>query len=1046
VKTRLEKKEIFIPLAGGADTSGDPRAPKSPTVTAENVDFNIDNIARPRDALATFVGNVAADTPTAFSAERYMHPLGNGVVFYGWNVFESATNGGTVNVSVTNGSGQVVNVAERVLGYDVNSTLPSLSTVAHVNGSSENYYVLRNGTSLGDRTWTSSSPIVGSGIVIPTNINATAYVYGTNSGNYKFIHKFNGSWSSVNASPATPTDANFGLYLGKLGGADDHICLVGSNTTGGTPSIDLINAANAAQIDTHTWGVAEVRSASVISLDGTNYLTLFACHDSGDVDIYANVVTFSTGGGITSVCGYTNEVVSGNSPEHTDALYASAWRVSDTQAITLWCWRGVDARPITRISTMDFDGADITMGAFTNVAVGHYPVSVPKSINGNVYVVFNQFQGRSYDSTNDTDADAATPQSYSVLCRYTGSTTPYLQFYPIAYFNDSQYLSKIYDPYHASDMPYSLSEFVQSSDGGRHILGSVVRDGESERYGTFDQIKKSVEINCSINSLRIKPAAIGSALVIPGSFPAIYSGSQFLPLGPLEYPEGLIATASDNAGSNFTNAGGAGTYYYSSLYSYVDNDGRVHVSAPSPSVECTVTDITTNVTVNCIAPSLLRSRVSIYGSPRIEIYRTSANGNDFFKIGSVRVTNTSETITFVDNGTVGFTAESGVDTLLSARPLYTMNGELESARPTPHYVCCCHSGRYFYAVGGSLVYYSKSISDGFAPQFNEVLSIEAPSPGGDICSLESFSEKLFIGKERAWLVTYGEPLNDAGVGQGFAPPRIITQEAGVKYPTAAAAGTPGIFFINSVDGLIYLIDSGENVQYVGAPVRHYCETYAYDNVWYAPQDGCVRFSSATVGAPTLSFNYRYNRWSTFTGRYDDGIRAAFAAPVGPSNSYVDVVMDVNGNVYVQDPTGTNATVESFNVNISTSWISLGDILGYGKFYKWTLIGSKKSAALNLNLKTAYDYEPYWADSQDYNASALTAFSTSNQFGTMNSNTVVDQALKIQVDGSRHKTDAIRLCISTNNGTTRDSVELLGAKLEIGVRQGSTRLGSGRTVS
>lgn len=299
-------------------------------------------------------------------------------------------------------------------------------------------------------------------------------------------------------------------------------------------------------------------------------------------------------------------------------------------------------------------------------------------------------------------------------------------------------------------------------------------------------------------------------------------------------------------------------------------------------------------------------------------------------------------------------------------------------------------------------------------------------------------------------MTYGEPLNDSGAGNGFAPPRLISDSAGVAYATSAASGPMGIVFINSIDGLVYLLDGSDNISPIGDPVRHYCKTYAYDNVYFSPQDNSVRITSITAGAPVLSFDYKHNKWSTFTGRYAGGVRSAFSANVGwisafGQGGHLDVVTTANGVVHMQSTNPAVGFNENYNVNISTSWISLGDIGGYGKFYKWTLIGGKKKASLGLNLKTAYDMEPYWTDNQVYDANALTNFSISDQYGTMNSSTVVDQALKIIVDGSRHKTDAVRLCVSTTNGLGRDDVEIVGARLEIGVREGSTKLGSGRTV-
>jgi hypothetical protein len=1000
VKTRLEKKEIFIPLAGGADTSGDPRAPKSPTVVAENVDFNIDNIARKRDALATFVGNVAADTPTALGDTPYFVSHDGSVFWFGGPVREWCGSGSVINTYSSLAS-QVVSFS-RFGVYGSNAS--EIRTVPVSSSSLENaYFSVDNGGSRVVVTGASSGKVLDSesfgamtiSDLVPVegvNVNDSAHAIGWGIIAGPTITLAIADWNGTAISYIT------GSLALPAGGVEPDCCYYVNSTrylADFSGDMLLINATAASIVDTCT-----AVSANMISSVGTNFMAVSSTPHGVNVNV--NVSVFNTSGDIVnnvSTCTVLAATVS-----NAQYSYAHSCMYNSSAGLVFATYRDANSRPVVSVANVAISAGVPTVSAFSSVMTG-MNAHRPSIVNGVAYVPMSMVGGRWWDDTNYTNIDAATAQKPMVLFRYDTNGP-----FPVAWMSDN------------SNCFYSSngSFYCTDSDGSGHY-GSVV---DSVNVATF----------------RMRPRSFGDFVMLPGSMPMVYNGSMVYPQGPMEYPEGVVTTVADNASSNFTNAGGAGEYYYCAVYRFTDDVGFVTQSAPSPAVHATVQDTTTKVTLSIPQPYLWQSGVNHTSySVSTDVYRTSANGNDFYLIGSA--TNGS----FVDTGVVGFSVNTGIDVLLSAKALYVSAGELENVAPLPHYVSCVHSGRYFYANAHSC-YYSKSLYSGSSPSFNEVLSFDVSGSGGDVTSLESHAEKLFIGKERAWLVTYGEPLNDAGVGQGFAPPRIITQEAGVKYPTAAAAGTPGIFFINSVDGLIYLIDGGENVQYVGAPVRHYCETYAYDNVWYAPQDGCVRFSSATVGAPTLSFNYRYNRWSTFTGRYDDGIRAAFAAPVGPNNSYVDVVMDVNGNVYVQDPTGTNATAESFNVNISTSWISLGDILGYGKFYKWTLIGSKKGAALNLNLKTAYDYEPYWSDSQSYNASSLTNFSIDTHYGTMSSNTVVDQALKVQVDGSRHKTDAVRLCISENNGTARDTIELLGAKLEIGVRPGSTRLGSGRTVS
>jgi hypothetical protein len=543
--------------------------------------------------------------------------------------------------------------------------------------------------------------------------------------------------------------------------------------------------------------------------------------------------------------------------------------------------------------------------------------------------------------------------------------------------------------------------------------------------------------------LPIRPVLFGDYTMIPGSVPKIFVSGDIASQGILDYP--TVCETTTNTTSNWA---GNGTVYCAATYSFVDKAGNIHESAPSPSIGMTANTALYMPYVNVIAPCQSSTWCGSSGL-LINLYTTSLNGNDFFLSDTQAVDNAVADQYLLSPTPSSGSASSGLSTALTSTALYTQNGELENISPVAHYACCIHADRYFY--GGSFgIRYSKSYRQGIGPEFNDILSVECG--GRNISALASKYDKLFAFTSGEVYAAYGQPLNDFGSGEGLSPLRPVSNVVGVAGQTCLVESPMGVTFIGS-DRIIHNIGPDESVADIGVPVRYWTETYTYKNCYVSPVDHCIRFTSVDVGAPTLSFDYIEGSWSTFTGRYDDGVLQAISCNLGQGN--VDVVMTIGpqttGNqstvyLYSQDTNNGVAVNESFNVNISTSWISLGDLAGYGKFYKWTLVGGKRKSALNLNLKTAYDYEPYWTDSQDFSANSLNAFSVTNQYGTMASNTVVDQALKLDVNGSRHKTDAIRLCISENNGTARDSIEILGARLEIGVRPGSTRLGSGRTVS
>ena len=1098
MKSRLQKKEFFIPLSSGTQTGVDPRLPTSPTIIAENVRFDVKGVSQKRDALGTFVGNTTTDVPTAFgSRDLYMAGTDSSgsVLFFGNSVYEYTVNGSYVSVyDGFNGCGEILDIESDVIAsYEGGLQYMGDCPAAYITTTSGENQIIYGFSDNGILAAT-APPTVGV-IGVNSRVEISSYegtsaahtgkVIIDSSGNdlawyfYKNTNFFTGHYNAAantwshhsNATPTvgsgTHTSRCSLLYGGTVNGsrrlivADSNAGVVNCLVS----NIYLTNAVQSSHVNVTSDGGQTARSYNFF-LDSTNFVTLNA-YEIGTPPTKVGITISADFLEDTSINNIDSAGENVATTTNASVIHVSGWVDTDdrdgggsgnAQCYALFTYKEVAANSVSSEATtllIPFkisDGGTITIGTNSEAASGAaYPVSEPLKTDNGVYVMFCH-PGKSWWNYNATSAANASAQHFIYLGRYddTNASSDGSRFVPVGMVNIPAHGRAAYDLVDGRPSAGGGAGYARwYTDGSTNILPLVVPtstiDEDPTSWAAYgDCLLKSFSVNFS--DQKIKPVEFGDHTMIPCALPLVYTEGLISPQGSLTYPEGITASRAVNANGEWATAGGVGTYSYCACFKTVDGLGKETLSAPSPSVSVNVAVVTDKVTVSVLGADPWKYRESEAQHARyvtIELYRTSADGNDFYRIAAGPA---GDLAAFTDYGTVAFTANTGLDTILSAKALYTMNGELENSRPSRHRVCCIHANRYFYVPRDSeidQICYSKSYRSGVSPEFNEILSIGCSAQGGPVRSLESWNEKLYIGKERSWMVTYGEPLNDAGGGQGFAPPRIITQEAGVKYPTAAAAGSPGIFFVNSVDGLIYLLGGSEQVQYVGGAVRHYCETYDYDNVWYAPQDGCVRFSSATVGAPTLSYNYKFGQWSTFTGRYDDGIRTAFAAPVGTSNAYVDVVMDTGGNVYVQND---SATVEDFNVNISTSWISLNDIAGYGRFYKWTLVGGKKNATLNLDLKTAYDYEAYWTDSQTYSANALEASEISDQYGAMTDANFVDQALKIEVDGSRHKTDAVRLCVSTNAGTARDDIEILGARLEIGVKPGSTKLGSGRTVS
>ena len=1041
MKPRLQTKEFFFPLAGGVQTEADPHLPTSPTVVTNNADFSVRGVIKKREPLAVLYGNTSTDAPTALpSGISGAFPYMNNVVFFGNGTYHT-TYAGKVSTT-SNGKPYTSSVKTEIIplsewsAVNVSTRGPSIT---HSIGTNDGYFVdaLRMGGAA--EVVEETSKIVHSlDIVTDSDYFIGAYA--------------NGLAGGMRVLATSETETNIFVKAVSDNGTLSELCNFTAPSGFKSASYQFCHiageswAAIASNTGNNNYAIATGNSTALIA---NTVITLAgAATDVNHVDIgnfnsgelivgaYSNVNVSVSIVNSTTLANIATCVVT---TIHTTPLTVATGMYNAT--VALGAFSGNSA---TDATTKFYSYAYSAGGGTLTATAGPVLQSMAlvsrffSGSDGYIYV-WVECMGGKWFVASPTGYDTYSPQNHLLLLRVYLSGTA-MSLVPVSRIYEHQ-LPPLADSYRHVSVPKSMV----ASNGSTVYYTPIVLGGEYnpvENYYSGGTVQVAL-LTASFSDQRVRPVDFYGYTMIPGGYPLEYDGSMSLPMGVPTYPQGTTLTTT-TGGSNFTAAGGNGTYNYITSYSYKDALGAEHESAPSPSVNVAVDS--TNDKVNV---SVFESQYGdmLLQDTAINIYRTSADGNDFF-LAKVAADATAVT---QDTGSYGFSTNSGLDRLYTAKALYTLNGSLENFSAFQHYAACTHKGRYLYATGSSDIYYSKSKINRIGPEFNEVLIATCDSIGGEIRAVVSAFEKVFIFKRGYVFVMYGDPLNDAGAGEGFSEPRLMSSSVGVSGQRCASVIADGLFFINDVDGLIYQINQAEQISYVGGAVRHYCELYAYNNVWHNARESCVKFSSSTVGAPTLSYNYKYGLWTLLTGRYALGTKCAFAAPVGTSYGFgtdiVDVVMDNSNYVYIQDPLGTFGTTESYNLNVATSWISLNDIGGYGKFYKWVLVGGKPSANCNVIVKTAYDYDPYWADTQEVNiTTSVATYGLSSHYSMNLASSIADKGFKLDVDGSRHKTDAIKLFIGDNNNTERNNIEIVGVRLEVGVKPGRTKIGSDRSVS
>lgn len=1089
MKKRLQSKEVFIPLATGTDTERDPRLPGRPTLITKNADFSVPGVVRKREPLAYFLGTtiegVAQGDLDIGDRLRNMGPSSDGVntIVFGDGISEI---GSAPTLLTDSLKGRQAVTIER------DTTLTALISEKAVGTSLED--AVGAGTSFPPPVFFETDTFAGSAVIGTDTRHAfgikgtckilsesTGYIFTLSDPCHTFCHSSNamigvsqsGTSATVNvfhdrggllaAYSNTETwtaNNNTSVMVSASIGDDDHFLVLGKSNV----SVNTINVTLAG-----INGGAETASASVSLGAGVNVGIL-------DVTMYNSTVAVFVAGtncNTSSASIYYGAIsINTSAPSLTistplslglsKTLYTASVGVLDEQAIFACTVKNLAPSPYETFlvravkSDISFPAGVPTLSSTSTVGDilgGARAVSKLMPYGGRMLMNV-AFHGGRFDGGQSELAADNSGQNFLSLIGFSaasGGRTVALSMY-----GDFSRPNPRFESTGQSTSLVPLYGFIDLNGNQRYMTSYIRRSGFKS-----DNRLSSYIAEIALSPGKLRPVQFEGYTMIPGGSPRIYDGIASHLMGSPLYPAIGTSTEADDEFfvGTWTNAGGLDqTYYYAATFGSYTSSGEIIESAPSITASAVPTTGNEIVLVKYVPQFFWGmsedSGLALSSRPvGVSIYRTDANSSYFYKVASQNTAVNHVDATFYDQGDTVYSAgEEALTKIFISRPLYTMSGDLENSRARQHNASCVHKGRYTYAIyGQNVIQYSKAKVPGIAPEFNEILQIAVPDSGGSIGSLESLDDKLYIFKQRELYATWGEPLNNAGAGSGFADPRLVSKEYGCKYQTASTVVRGQIIFVNGVDGLIYSLSSQDQVQYIGGPVRHYCEQYEYAHVWVNPRQSCVRFGSETSGAPCLSYDYKNNLWSIFDGTYSRGIVAAFAAPAGRTmglgNSVVDVIMDANGAVFVQDPTYTYGTAESYDLEIETSWIPLNDVAGFGKFYKWVLVGGKPSANCNLELKTAYDYEPFWVDTQTYNATTNVATSPlSDHYGTMASNSVVGKSLQIDVDGSRHKCEAVRLHISTNNATERGNIEIVGARLEIGVREGRYRVGDSRKAS
>ena len=498
-----------------------------------------------------------------------------------------------------------------------------------------------------------------------------------------------------------------------------------------------------------------------------------------------------------------------------------------------------------------------------------------------------------------------------------------------------------------------------------------------------------------------------------GAFPGTETGKVQLVGGVLN--DGAPSTSNE--------------YNYMVTYEWTNANGDIQRSYPSGAISATVdgvgTDTTGRVRLRVYTPQWTqKSLANGVSNPNIVLYRTEKGKSAFYRVAAAQV-DFETTIQDVDDALVSSSA------LTDNEPIYSTGaaGDVYGNIAPP---CCTdvilHKNRMFLATIDGAVWYSKKLTPKRGAEFSDFQVKPIENYKSSIACLGSVREYVIvITTENAYLIG-GEGPNAAGGGTDFSPPTIFSRDAGAAIGCARTPSPVGFFY--NANGGVYRVTPSMQVEWIGAAVEDTVDSYGITRAAVNDTEGEIYFGLNSTTQGVLVYNYVFNAWTRWKPT-----TTVFSNDITPKGLMVqDGVINIaipSGHI-INQHTGFSdigSGTVSYTMTVVTPWITSGQFLHMARFYNVLISGTYKSDhTLNCSIHSNYDETV-----GDQQSKAITS-STSDPY-------IFRQHVANQ------KARAIRLTITDTGATgTREAYQLDGIALEVGIRPGTFKLGTSKTLA
>lgn len=437
----------------------------------------------------------------------------------------------------------------------------------------------------------------------------------------------------------------------------------------------------------------------------------------------------------------------------------------------------------------------------------------------------------------------------------------------------------------------------------------------------------------------------GDGLYIGGML-QLYDGAQVVEANYHVAPDDVDSpTAKSDSGSIAD-----GTYQYKITYEWTSAAGEIDISAPSVGAEVSVSnDDTVDVTI----PTLrLTKKTGDRGECRIGVWRSEAGkSSNFFRVSSLDPT-ASGANGYVkndpDSDTVTFTDKLSDSDLIKREKLYTNGGVLANDPVESGAVAVGGKDRIYYTDPSDpyLVRFSQQRREGYTVELTPFLEVQVDPVGGEITALAILDEQVIVFKKHHIYICAGEGPLANGTGEGHTPPQQVPSDVGCVNSSSIETTPSGVIF-ESEKG-IHKLNRSLQVQYIGAAVEKYTDKHRDNqdivNTSLIPDRREIRF--LTDAGLTLSFDYEFNQWSTFSNH-----EGTSAAVVDGTYYY----LRTDGEIWSEDNSHKDQN-QQIRLKLRTAHLNLARrIQAFQRLWFANIIGEFRSPH-KLRLRMFFDYE------------------------------------------------------------------------------------------